>query len=118
MNILLRWITNAVFIFIAANILPGVDVSDFVTTLLVALMLAIVNVVVKPLLIVLTLPATILSLGLFLIVINALMILLVDHFVDGFLVTNFWWALVLSVMLSIMNSLWKDMKNSRDIRGG
>lgn len=122
MNIILRWIINAVSIFIAAYTLPGVEISNFGAALIVALVLAVVNVMVKPLLIVLTLPATILSLGLFLFVINALMISLVDHLVEGFRISGLWWAIVFSIALSVMNSLLKSITRPHvyreNIRGG
>lgn len=113
MNIFIRWLINAVTIFVAAYILPGVEISSFGAALIVALVLAVVNVMVKPLLIVLTLPATILSLGLFLFVINALMVLLVDRLVDGFHVSGFWWALLFSVCLSILNAVLKETSKPR-----
>lgn len=117
MNLLVRFLLNGVAVFLTAYILPGVYLSGFGTALLVALVLAIVNVLVKPVLIVLTIPITIVTLGIFLLVINALMILLTDSLVSGFDVRGFWWALLFSFILSIFNSLFDDLfgkKNPRD----
>lgn len=113
MNIFIRWIINAVAILILAYLLPGVGVDGFWSALIISLVLAVVNIFVKPLLIILTLPATVITLGLFLVVINALMILLVDRLVDGFRVSGFWWALVFSILLSLLNSFLKDAVKPR-----
>lgn len=94
----------AVNAFILAYILPGIEIKDMLTALLVAVVLSLLDAVVKPLLILFTLPATILTLGLFLFVINACIILIDDHFVHGFKVESFWHALLFSVLLSFFNS--------------
>lgn len=109
MNLLVRFLLNGVAVFLTAYILPGVYLSGFGTALLVALVLAIVNVIIKPILIVLTIPITLVTLGIFLLVINALMILLTDSLVGGFDVRGFWWALLFSFILSIFNSLFDDL---------
>ncbi|HEX8038002.1 MAG TPA: phage holin family protein [Chryseosolibacter sp.] len=117
MNWLIRLLLNGLAVVLTAYILPGVSVSDYGTALLVALILAIVNVIVKPILIILTIPITILTLGLFLLVINAAIILFVDNLVDGFSVGGFWWALLFSLILSIFNSVFSDLAGkSRDDR--
>ena len=103
-----KWIIKvlvcAVNVFILAYILPGVEIKDMLTALLVATILSLLDAIIKPLLILLTLPATILTLGLFLFVINACIILIDDHFVGGFKVESFWHALLFSVLLSFFNS--------------
>ena len=109
MNWIIRLLLNALAVVLAAYLLPGVDVDDYGTALLVALILAIVNVIVKPILVVLTIPITIMTLGLFLLVINALLILFVDNLISGFEVRGFWWALLFSVILSVFNSLFNDL---------
>lgn len=120
MNIIIRFLLNGLAVFLAAYLLPGVDVDGYGTALLVALIISIANVVVKPILIILTIPITILTLGLFLLVINALIILLVDYMVNDFYVDGFWWALLFSLILSIFNSLFddlgKDQRQKRDSR--
>ena len=92
-------------VFILAYILPGISIVDFFTAILVAIVLSLLDAIVKPLLILFTLPATILTLGLFLFVINASIILLDSYFVHGFSVQSFWHALVFGALLSFFNSL-------------
>lgn len=104
MNFVLKILIIAVNAFLLAYLLPGVDISDFLTAIIVAFVLAILDALVKPLLILLTLPATILTFGLFLFVINAIIILVDAYIVHGFSVKNFWYALVFSLLLSIVNS--------------
>lgn len=86
-------------------LLPGVVINGFLNAILVALALALLNQFVRPLLILFTIPATILTLGLFLLVINAVIILLADWMVLGFSVRNFWWALIFSFLLTLIKSL-------------
>lgn len=116
MNIILRLLINALAVFILAYILTGVHVDGYLSAIIVAVVLSILNLFVKPILVIFTLPATILTLGLFLLVINAVIILLADKLIDGFSVTNFWWALLFSVLLSILQSilysLFKEDKKS------
>lgn len=109
MNWIVKFLLSGLAVLLTAYLLPGVSVEDYWTALLVALVLSIVNIIVKPFLIVLTIPITFVTLGLFLLVINALMILLADYFVDGFLVDGFWWALIFSLILSLFNSLFADL---------
>jgi len=94
----------AVNVFVLALILPGIEIKDMFTALIVAVVLSFLDAIVKPLLVLLTLPATILTLGLFLFVINACIILIDAHFVGGFKVTSFWHALLFSILLSFFNS--------------
>jgi putative membrane protein len=116
MNIILRLLINALAVFILAYVLTGVNVDGYLSAIIVAVVLSILNLFVKPILVIFTLPATILTLGLFLLVINAVIILLADKLIDGFSVTNFWWALLFSVLLSILqsilHSLFKEDKKS------
>jgi putative membrane protein len=109
MNFILRFLLNGFAVLLTAYLLPGVHVKDYLTALTVAVVLALANVIVKPILIVLTIPITILTFGLFLLVINAVIILLVDHFVSGFVVNGFWWALAFSLIMSIFNSMVSDI---------
>ncbi|XCF06904.1 phage holin family protein [Tamlana crocina] len=105
MNLILRLLLNAAAVFILAYALSGVNVDNYLTAIVVALVLAILNLLVKPILVIFTLPATILTLGLFLLVINAIIILLADQLISGFSVNNFWWALFFSILLSILQSI-------------
>lgn len=105
MNLIIRLLLNALAVFILAHLLSGVDVNGYVGALIVAAVLSILNLLVKPILVVLTLPVTILTLGLFLLIINALIILLADKLIDGFGVSSFWSALLFSILLSILQSI-------------
>lgn len=96
---------NSIAVFIAAYILDGVQVKNFFTAILVAIVLAIINTFIRPIIIFLTLPVTILTLGLFILVINALILMAIDYFLEGFQVRNFWWAVLLSIVLSLINGL-------------
>lgn len=109
MNWIVRFLLNGLAVVLTAYLLPGVDVTDYWTALIVALVLTLANMFVKPVLIILTIPITIVTLGLFLLVINALIILLADYLVDGFYVDGFWWALLFSLILSLFNSLFGDL---------
>jgi putative membrane protein len=101
---LFKMVVCSVNVFILAYILPGIAIVDFFTAIIVAIVLSLLDAVIKPLLIILTLPVTILTLGLFLFVINAGIILLDAHFVHGFSVDSFWHALLFSILLSFFNS--------------
>ncbi|MBL0741913.1 phage holin family protein [Chryseolinea lacunae] len=109
MNGLIRFLLSGLAVFLTAYILPGVHVEHYGYALLVAAVLGLANFIIKPILIILTIPITVVTLGLFLLVINALMILLVDYLVPGFSVDGFWWALAFSLILSIFNSLFTDL---------
>ena len=104
MGILINWIVSALAILAAAYLLPGVHVTSFIAALVAAVVLGIINAIIKPVLLILTLPINILTLGLFTFVINALVILLAANLVPGFSVDSFWWALIFSVVLSVISS--------------
>lgn len=103
MGLLIKILISALSVFIAAQVLPGVAVDNFVTAILVSLVLGLMNAVVKPVLVILTLPITIITLGLFTFVLNALLILLTSWLVSGFKVDGFIYALLFSLVLSIIN---------------
>ncbi|PIY96449.1 MAG: hypothetical protein COY66_04115 [Candidatus Kerfeldbacteria bacterium CG_4_10_14_0_8_um_filter_42_10] len=105
MSIIIKWLILTVAIIIGAYLLPGVTVSGFLVAVIAAAVLGIINLVLKPILVIITLPINILSLGLFTLVINALLIMLMAHLVDGFDVQNFWWALLFGVILSVINPI-------------
>ena len=110
--LILRWILNALGVMIVAYLIPGITVSNFYTALVVALVLGILNALVRPILIFLTLPINILTLGLFTLVINALLLWFVSSFVKGFAVAGFgaafWGALALWLVGWLTNSLLKE----------
>lgn len=110
MNALIRFLLSGLAVLLAAYLLPGVDVRHYGYALLAAVIIALANVIVKPILVILTIPITVVTLGLFLLVINALIILLVDSLMGtSFEVDGFWWALAFSLILSIFNSLFTDV---------
>lgn len=105
MGLIIRICMTGIVVFLLAQILPGVSVADYFTAILVAVILALLNFIVKPVLVLLTLPITVLTLGLFLLVINAVIILLTDALMDGFAVSGFWIALLFSLLLSLFQSI-------------
>ena len=105
MRFIIRLLITAVVVVLLAQFLPGVAVASFGTAVIVAIVLALLNLIVKPILVLFTLPVTVLTLGLFLLVINAIIILLVDAFIAGFNVDGFWVALIFSLLLSIVQSI-------------
>ncbi|MBC8767146.1 phage holin family protein [Arenibacter sp. BSSL-BM3] len=111
MNLILRILLSAIAVVILAKILPGVGVDSYTTAIIVAIVLSLLNFIVKPILVILTLPVTILTLGLFLLIINAVIILLADYFIDGFQVNNIWWALLFSLLLSFLQSIFYSFLN-------
>lgn len=105
MKTILKIIFTAIAVLALAHFLPGVELAKPETAIYVALVLAILRITVKPLLVFFTLPATIVSLGLFLFVINAVVVLIADYFLDGFKVSGFWVALLFSILLSFLQSV-------------
>ncbi|WP_438989077.1 phage holin family protein [Polaribacter sp.] len=104
MKTFLKILLTAVAVIVLANILPGVAISGYVSAIIVAFVIALLNMFVRPLLIFFTLPATLVTFGLFIFVINAVIILLADKLVDGFAVSGFWAALFFSILLSFFRS--------------
>ena len=105
MTLLLVWILNAVALLVVAYILPGITVASFGSALIAALILGLLNTLVKPLLIVLTLPITIVTLGLFLLVLNALVFWFAGSILKGFQVEGFWWAVIGAIVYSLVSGL-------------
>lgn len=104
MSIFINWLVSAFAILVTAYILPGVSVQSFTSALVAAVVLGVINALIKPVLLILTLPINILTLGLFTFVINALVIILTANLVPGFKVDGFFWALIFSIVLSLINS--------------
>lgn len=113
MNIIVNWLISAMVIFVVAYLLPGVHMESFVTALAVAVVLGVMNVIIKPILFVLTLPVTVLTLGLFTFVINAFLIVVTDAIVPGFKVDGFWWALLYSVLISIVTAVLRQYEKQQ-----
>lgn len=105
MNLLIRILVTSGLVLLIAHFMPGVHVAGFTTALIVAIVLGLLNIFIKPILVILTLPVTIVTLGLFLLVINALIILLCTNIVGGFSVDSFWTALIFSIVLSLLQSI-------------
>ncbi|MET0241987.1 MAG: phage holin family protein [Flavitalea sp.] len=112
MGFFMRIIVTSIVAFGLSYVLDGISIDTFWTAIVVALVLAVLNAFVKPILILLTLPITLITLGLFLFVINALIILFAEKIVSGFRVDGFWWALLFSLLLSLVTSLmYREEKN-------
>lgn len=105
MNLVIRILVTAGLVMLIAHLLPGVKVDSFIQSVYVAIILGLLNVFIKPIIFLFTLPVTILTLGLFLLVINALLVLLCSNIVGGFHVESFWTAMFFSIILSISQSL-------------
>jgi len=105
LRLLLVWLINTVALIAVAYLLPGVRVATFAAALVAALVLGLVNTVVRPILILLTLPATVLTLGLFIFVINGLLFWFVGSFIQGFVVAGFWWGVLGAIVFSLISWL-------------
>lgn len=103
MSIIINWVVSALAIMVASYLLTGVMVDGFITALVLAVVLGAINAFVKPILVILSLPVTILTLGLFVFVIDAALIMLAAYIVPGFAVASFWWALIFAVVLAIVH---------------
>ena len=114
MRLLLGWAINAGVLLLLPYLRPAVQVEDFWTALLVALVLGLLNAIVRPVLVLLTLPITVLTLGLFLFVINGLTFWLVARMLDGFTVTGFWWAVLAALLYSVISSFVSSVLLRRD----
>lgn len=99
----LTWFLNSVAVYVTAQLLKGVEIKNFWAAIFVAALLALVNIFVRPVLLFLSLPFTIITFGLFIFVVDALLIMLVDYFVKGFTVKNFGWALGFGIVMSILS---------------
>ncbi len=102
MGLIVRLLLSALAVIIGAYLIPGVSVDSIVTALIVAVVLGILNAIVKPILIILTIPVTIVTLGLFLLVINVIIIYIADSLIPGFAVAGFFSALIFSVVLAVI----------------
>lgn len=107
--IIARILISAVSVLILSLLLKGIHVKGNLDAVLVAGLLAILNATLRPVLILLTLPVSVVTLGLFLFVINALIILLASRWLPGFTVDGFWWALLFSFLLSVFNSIFQNL---------
>ena len=105
MYLILRWLVSAVALLATAYLLPGIEVSSIYIALIVAVILGLMNAVIRPILVILTLPINILTLGLFVFIINGLLFWFVSSFVSGFEVTGFWAAVIGAIVVSLFSWL-------------
>lgn len=105
MNFIVRFLLTALIAYVLSLLLqPHIIIKSYGAALIFVLILGLINVIVKPILIILTLPITIITLGLFLIVLNVLMVMLAAKLTNGFYIQNFWWALLFGIMLSFFST--------------
>ncbi|SRR6267142_3161799 len=105
LRLLIVWLINTVALMLVTYLVPGVSVATFASALVAALVLGLVNTVIRPILILLTLPVTILTLGLFIFVINGLLFWFVGSFIQGFQVAGFWWGVLGAIVYSLISWL-------------
>lgn len=103
MDFIINLLITAAVVMFTAWILPGIQIKNYWSAIVVAIILALLNIFVKPVMVFLTIPFTIITFGLFLLVINALIILLAGAIVSGFKVMGFWWALAFSIVISLIS---------------
>lgn len=103
MRLLLTWLINAAALFALPYLMQSIRVENFSTALVAALLLGLVNVLIRPILVLLTLPVTVLTLGLFIFIINGILFLAVAHFVKGFYVAGFWPAVIGAILYSLIS---------------
>jgi putative membrane protein len=113
MKTILRVLLTALAVVILAKVLPGVTVEGYGSAIIVAIVIALLRFIVKPILVILTLPITIITFGLFLLVINAIIIMMADFFVPGFEVSTIWWALLFGLLLSILQSIFHSVLDKK-----
>lgn len=116
MKFIVKLILYSLAILLTSYLLPGVEVDNFGYAFIFAALLALLNITLKPILVILTIPFTVFTLGLFLLVINAVIILIADSFIPGTNVEGFWWALLFSIIVSILNGLFTGMTKKEEKR--
>jgi putative membrane protein len=116
MTIILRILFNALGLILIAELVKGITVTGFYPALIAAIVLGILNVIIRPILLILTLPITIITLGLFALVINALLFSFAASFIEGFKVENFWYALLGSLLMSIVSTIGNRWINAESKR--
>lgn len=113
MKFIINILITAIVVYILSKVLaPHVTINNFTTAIIFALVLAVLNAIVKPLLVILTLPLTIITLGLFLLIINVLIIILADKFVSGIKIDGFLWAFIFGLLLSVISTILHKVQKS------
>jgi putative membrane protein len=110
-RIIITWVINAAAVYATAHLLPGISIRSFGAAMIVALVFGLINTLIKPVLVFFSIPFIVLTLGLFMLVINALMLQLAAAFVDGFSVDGFWWAMLGSLCISFVAWLLEAILN-------
>lgn len=105
MNIIVNLLITGLAVYLTAKFLPGVKIDGYGSAIVVAAVIGILNAILKPVLFFLSFPITIFTLGLFTLVIDALIILIANKLLDGFHVNNFWWAMLFSIIVSFVTQL-------------
>lgn len=113
-NLLTYLLINTISIFAVSYILSGIQIDTFLTAVIVAVVMAVLNVTLRPLLILITIPITIITFGLFLLVINVLVLYAAEALIGGFHIAGFWWALAFSLLVSFVNSILMGPRSSRN----
>ena len=114
MKFIIKLIISAIAVFATAYLLPGVAVDNFTTAVVVAIVLALLNALLKPILVFFTIPITVFTLGLFLLVINAIIVLVCDGLVDGFEVDGVIYALLFSLVVSVITAVMEGLAKDKD----
>lgn len=109
MKFLVNLVISALSIIITGYLLEGVYVESFLIAIVIAGLLALLNATVRPLLVILTIPITVFTLGIFLLFINAFIVLIADFVISDFTVENYWWALAFSLIVSLLNSIFQQI---------
>jgi len=104
-----KLVLSTLAIVLTAELLPGIHIEEPFVAFLVALLLAFLNVTIKPLFIIFTIPITVVTFGIFLLFINGFIILMADYFISGFTVDGFGWAVLFSILMSIINSIFEGL---------
>ena len=119
MSLLARFAVNMLVVFLGIRYLPGIHgAENLMNILITSVVITLLNAVLKPIIVVLTIPITFLTLGFFLLVINAAIIMLAGNLLDGFVVDGFWYALLFSVVLSLVNSFFENDTKKRKAHSG
>lgn len=116
MNLLLRLIFNALGLLLIAELVKGIEVEGFYPAIIAAFVLGILNIIIRPILLILTLPITILTLGLFALVVNGALFWFASSFIEGFKVDNFWYALLGSILMSIVSTIGNRWINQEPVK--
>ncbi|PIP55771.1 MAG: hypothetical protein CO183_01495 [Candidatus Zambryskibacteria bacterium CG_4_9_14_3_um_filter_42_9] len=113
MHLIISWILSTLAIIVTAYILPGISVEGIMPALVLAVVLGAINTFLRPILIILTLPLSIITLGLFALVLNTLLIMLAAAIVPGVIIANFWWALLFGIVLALVSAVLKNLGDSK-----